>query len=82
MIWLDDKGHIVMRSNYNYKSAEDIVNYQKSIIHLLQTQNHDCVNEETTYNALDLLENLLFEPAQVNVEELLKKEIQKEFAPK
>lgn len=82
MIWLDDNGHIVMRSNYKHKSSEDIVNYQKSIIHLLQTQNSDCFNEDTTYNALDLLENLLFEPSQVNVEDLIKKEISKEFASK
>lgn len=82
MIWLDDNGHIIMQSNYNYKSADDIVNYQKSIIHLLQTQNSDCANEDTTYNALDLLENLLFEPNQVNVEALMKERIKKEFTSK
>ncbi|MBP7397862.1 MAG: hypothetical protein KA933_12980 [Flavobacterium sp.] len=79
MIWLDNEGHIVMRSNYNYQSAENIIDYQKAIIHLLQSQNKDSVNEETTYNALELLETMLFEPSQLNIENAMKEKIQQEF---
>lgn len=79
MIWLDNNGHIVMRSNSNYKSADDIVDYQKAIIHLLQTQNKECTDENTTYNALDLLEMMLFEPSQLNIENSMNEKIKEQF---
>ena len=80
MIWLDNEGHIVMRSNYNNQSAEDIIDYQKAIIHLLRSQDKDFVNQETTYNALELLEAMLFEPSQLNIEGDIKEQLTKELA--
>lgn len=79
MIWLDDEGHIVMRSTYKHQGVENIIGYQKTIIHLLQTQNQDCVNEDTTYNALAILEDMLFVENQVNILDVQKAKRKAEF---
>jgi hypothetical protein len=73
MIWLDDEGHIVMRSNANYQCADTIVDYQKSLIYLIQCQTADTFNQDIHYSALDLLENILFEPQQITLNEPLQK---------
>jgi hypothetical protein len=71
MIWLDDEGHIVIRSAYNSQSLENIIEYQKALIHLLQTQDKNLVNQDTTYSALSLLEDMLFVPEQINIKDNL-----------
>lgn len=76
MIWIDNKGHVIIKSNYACQTTEDILDKQKAIIHLLQTQNSDCFDEMTSYNALALLEDMLFAPEQIKAKEEFKEALE------
>lgn len=59
MIWLDDNGHILVKTQESRQTVERILEYQKSLLYLIQTQNKDFFDEEIHYNACELLNNLL-----------------------
>lgn len=65
MIWLDDDGHIVIRTELTKNDMEQVIEMRKSITFLLQTQDKDFYDREQSYNAFELLSYLEFQPDQI-----------------
>ena len=65
MIWLDEDGHIVIKTNLTTKELDQIIDMKNSITFLIKTQDKDFHNSDINYNAFELLSYLEFEANQI-----------------
>ena len=65
MIWLDDNGKIVIRTEININNLDQIVGMKKSVLNLLNTQIPDFIDRDENYWAFELVKLLEPEPEQI-----------------
>lgn len=65
MIWLDDNGNIVIRTDITKNNVNEIVEMKKSVLNLLNTQMTDFVDRDENYWAFELVKLLEPEPEQI-----------------
>ena len=65
MIWLDDNGNIVIRTDITKKNVNEIVEMKKSVLNLLNTQMPDFIDRDENYWAFELVKLLEPEPEQI-----------------
>lgn len=65
MIWLDDNGNIVIRTDITKKNINEIVEMKKSVLNLLNTQMPDFIDRDENYWAFELVKLLEPEPEQI-----------------
>lgn len=65
MIWLDDNGNIVIRTDITKNNLNEIVEMKKSVLNLLNTQMPDFMDRDENYWAFELVKLLEPEPEQI-----------------
>ncbi len=65
MIWLDDNGKIVIRTDIAAKDIYEIVHMKQTVLDLLATQNKDFRDSDDNYWAFELVKLLEPEPDQI-----------------
>ena len=65
MIWLDDNGNIVIRTQIAKKDIGEIVEMKRSVLNLLSTQDESFANRNENYWAYQLVQLLEPEPDQL-----------------
>lgn len=65
MIWLDDNGNIVIKTEITKNNVDTIVEMKKSVLNLLNTQMPDFIDREENYWAFELVKLLEPEPEQI-----------------
>jgi hypothetical protein len=65
MIWLDDNGNIVIKTDITKKNVNEIVEMKKSVLNLLNTQMPDFIDRDENYWAFELIKLLEPEPEQI-----------------
>ena len=70
MIWLDDKGKIVILTDIDKKDLYEISQMKRTVLDLLSTQDKDFHDRDTNYWAFELVKLLEPEPEQICVEKL------------
>lgn len=71
MIWLDDNGNIVIRTDITKNNVNEIVEMKKSVLNLLNTQMTDFIDRDENYWAFELVKLLEPEPEQICLEKQL-----------
>jgi hypothetical protein len=65
MIWLDDNGKIVIRTDIDVNNACNIQEMKKTVLTLLATQDPDFYDRDENYWAFELIKLLEPEPDQI-----------------
>lgn len=65
MIWLDDNGNIVIRTDITKNNVNEIVEMKKSVLNLLNTQMPNFIDRDENYWAFELVKLLEPEPEQI-----------------
>ena len=65
MIWLDNDGKIVIRTEIDKNNVDAIIEMKKSVLNLLNTQMPDFIDREENYWAFELVKLLEPEPEQI-----------------
>ena len=65
MIWLDDNGNIIIKTEINKNNLDTIVEMKKSVLNLLNTQMPDFIDREENYWAFELVKLLEPEADQI-----------------
>ena len=65
MIWLDDKGEIVIRTQLHCNQIDEIVEMKRSVLNLLNTQSQEFIYREENYWAYRLVQLLEPEADQI-----------------
>ena len=65
MIWLDDNGTIVIKTDIDKNNVDTIIEMKKSVLNLLNTQMPDFIDREENYWAFELVKLLEPEPEQI-----------------
>ncbi len=65
MIWLDDDGNIVIRTDIKAEDIYEIDAMKKTVLDLLATQEPDFHNRDSNYWAFELIKLLEPEPEQI-----------------
>jgi hypothetical protein len=65
MIWLDDNGKIVIRTNLEKNEMNEIVEMKRSVLNLLASQDEHFANRDENYWAFQLVQLLEPEPEQI-----------------
>lgn len=65
MIWLDDNGNIVIRTEIKAKDVHEIHHMKKTVLDLLATQNKDFHDPDENFWAFELVKLLEPEPEQI-----------------
>jgi hypothetical protein len=74
MIWLDDNGKVVIKTDIQAKDIYEVVEMKKSVLSLLSSQDKEMIDGEENYWAIQLIKLLDPEPEQI----CLKKEQKQE----
>jgi hypothetical protein len=65
MIWLDDNGKIVIRTEIEAKNVYELHSMKRTVLELLATQNKDFHDPDENYWAFELVKLLEPEPEQI-----------------
>jgi hypothetical protein len=65
MIWLDDNGKVVIKTEIPAKDIYEVVEMKKSVLNLMSSQNKDMIDGEENYWAIQLIKLLDPEPEQI-----------------
>jgi hypothetical protein len=65
MIWLDENGNIVIKTDISKNNINEIVEMKKSVLNLLNTQMPDFIDRDDNYWAFELVKLLEPEPEQI-----------------
>ena len=65
MIWLDDNGNIVIKTDIAKNNIYEVLEMKKSVLNLLNTQMPDFIDREENYWAFELVKLLEPEHEQV-----------------
>lgn len=65
MIWLDDKGNIVIRTEIKAKDVYELHQMKQTVLELLATQDENFRDRDRSYWAFELVKLLEPEPEQI-----------------
>jgi hypothetical protein len=65
MIWLDDNGNIVIKTDITKKNVNEIQEMKKTVLSLLATQDPNFYDRDENYWAFELIKLLEPEPEQI-----------------
>ncbi len=65
MIWLDDKGNIVIRTEIKEKDVYELHQMKQTVLELLATQDENFRDRDRSYWAFELVKLLEPEPEQI-----------------
>ena len=65
MIWLDDKGNIVIRTEIKEKDVYELQQMKQTVLELLATQDENFRDRDRSYWAFELVKLLEPEPEQI-----------------
>ena len=75
MIWLDEKGKVVILTDIDKKNLYEISKMKSTVLDLIATQDTDFHDRDASYWAFELVKLLEPEPEQICLEKLDQKKI-------
>ena len=65
MIWLDDNGKIIIRTNIEARNVNELQSMKQTVLDLLATQDENFHDRNSNYWAFELVKLLEPEPEQI-----------------